>query len=326
MAEGTTEAALAAVTLREMERDESIVVLGRAASHGPFRVSGDAVGRFGAERVWDVPASDAGVAGLAIGAAITGLRPIVELGVAEQAAQALSQIADHAAKLRYRSGGRLRLPLVFAFASGMTRSGPLRSQSLEAWFAHLPGLAVVMPATPADAAGLLTTAIRDDGPVVFVLDKRVARHRGETPDGEHALPFGQAAIRRVGRDVTIVASGWMVHEALVAAEDLAAARLSAEVIDVRSLVPLDVGTIVASVRKTGRLVVVQEAVTFAGFGAELVAAVVEQALPALKAPPRRVGLPFVVPPADVQAIAAILPSHRDIATAALDLWQREGRG
>jgi pyruvate dehydrogenase E1 component beta subunit len=258
---------------------------------------------------------------LAIGAALTGLRPIVELGVAEQAAQALSQIADHAAKLRYRSGGRLRLPLVFSFASGMTRSGPLRSQSLEAWFTHLPGLKVVMPATPADAAGLLTTALRDEDPVVFVLDKRVARRTGETPD-EQETPFGQAAVRRSGRDVTIVASGWMVHEALAAAEDLAAARLSAEVIDLRSLAPLDLGTILQSVRKTGRLVVAQEAVTFAGFGAEIVAAVTEAALPALKAPPRRVGMPFTVPPVDVQSIAVVLPSHRDIATAALEICRQ----
>ncbi|MCS6801687.1 MAG: transketolase C-terminal domain-containing protein [Chloroflexota bacterium] len=317
MAEQTTEAALAAAMLREMARDETVVVLGRAGGHGLFRVSGGAAERFGPDRAWNVPGSGVGLAGIAIGAALTGLRPVVELGTAEQAAPALSQIADHAAKLHFRSGGRLQLPLVFIITTGMTRSGPLRSQSLEAWFAHLPGLKVVMPATPADAAGLLRSAVRDDDPVVFVLDKRVARHAGETPDDEHAVPLGRAAVRRAGHDVTIVASGWMVHEALAAADDLAAARLSAEVIDVRSLVPLDLGTIVASVRKTGRLVVAHEAVVFAGIGAEIVASVVEAAPGALTARPRRVGLPFVVPPADVPSIALVLPSRRDIAGAAL---------
>lgn len=303
-----------------MARDESIVVLGRAASHGPFRVSAGAHERFGPARVWDVPAGDGAVAGLAIGAAIGGLRPIVELGVAEQAVQALGQIADHAAKLHARSGGRFRLPIVFAFASGMTRSGALHSQSFENLFVHLPGLKVAMPATSDDAAGLMVGAIEDDDPVVFVLDKRVARHSGDAPDDDaRPLPFGQAIVHRSGRDVTIVATGWMVHEALRAADDLAAARISAEVIDPRTLVPFDLGTIVQSVAKTGRLVVAHEAATFAGFGAEIVAAVCEAALPTLKAPPRRVGLPFVVPPADVQAIALILPSHRDIATAALEI-------
>lgn len=319
MAERTTEAALAAVTLRELARDDSVIVLGRPASAGAFRVSTGAAERFGPDRVWDLPGSGLGLAGVAIGAAVTGLRPIVELGVAEQATPALAQIADQAAKLRFRSGGRLRLPLVFVVATGMTRSGPLRSQSLEAWFTHLPGLKVVMPATPADAVGLFTSAVRDDDPVIFVLDKRVARHAGEAPDGDHLVPVGQAIVRRAGRDVTIVASGWMVHEAMVAAEDLAAARVSAEVIDLRSLVPLDLGTIVASVRKTGRLVVAHEAVAFSGFGAEVVASVVEAASSALTAPPRRVGLPFIVPPVDVQSIALVLPSHRDIATAALEV-------
>jgi pyruvate dehydrogenase E1 component beta subunit len=317
VADLTVEAALADATLREMSRDSSVVVLGRAATSGHFRVSAGARETFGADRVWDVPAGEATVAGLAIGAAVTGLRPIVELGTAEQAAQAIALIGDHAAKLHYRTGGRFRLPIVFALAIGMTRSGALLSQSFEAWFAHLPGLKVAMPASAADAKGLLTTAIRDEDPVIFVLDKRIARRTGETPDGEHSVPFGLAAVRRTGRDLTIVATGWMVQEAMAAADDLAAARISAEVIDPRTLTPLDLGTIVASVRKTGRLIVAHEAVEFAGIGAEIVASVVAEALPALKAPPRRVGLPFVVPPANVQSIAQVLPSHRDIATAAL---------
>lgn len=315
MPELTVDEALGQITMLEMQHDPAVIVLGCAARSGPFHITHGAFEALGAARVWDVPAGEHTSVGMAIGAAMTGLRPIVELGTVEQAAQALGQIADHAAKLRYRSGGSVKLPIVFSLSTGMTRAGALHSQSLETWFAHLPGLKVVMPATLDDAATLLVSAIRDDDPVIYVLDKRISRLSGQVPENLDAVPFGAASIMREGNDITVVATGWMVHESLRAAAEVEQFGISSEVINLRSLVPLDLGTILDSVRRTGRLVMVHEAVSFAGIGAEVVADVSTEAYRWLKAPPCRVGLPFVVPPAHVQNIAEALPSHRDIADA-----------
>ena len=299
-----------------MRRDEGVVVIGEdVAEGGPYGATRDLVVEFGDRRVIDTPISEAAVTGVAVGAALSGWRPVVEIMFIDFITLALDQLVNHAAKARYMSGGQLRVPLVLRTQGGAgVRSGAQHSQSLEAWLAHVPGLAVVMPATPADAAGLLRAAIRADDPVVVVENKALYYEKGEVADGA-LVPIGAAVTRRDGRDVTVVATSRLVGEALAAVDELAAEGVSVEVIDPRTINPLDRETILRSVSRTTRLVVAHEAATIGGFGAEVAAVVAEEAIDRLAAPIVRVGAPFTPVPASPVLEDAYLVGRREIADA-----------
>ena len=254
-------------------------------SAAPSASPKDSPKSFGANRMVNTPISEGTVMGLAIGAATAGLRPVVEIMFIDFITLAMDQLVNHAAKLHYMSGGQLKIPLTVRVQCGISGAmGAHHSQSLEAWLAHVPGLKVVMPSNPADAKGLLKTAIRDDNPVVFVEHRGLYWSKGEVPDGEHLLPIGQAAVVRPGDRVTIVALANMLAPALAAADQLAAEGIAAEVIDPRSISPLDVDTIATSVKKTSRLIVVHEAVEQGGIGAEIVARVQQEVFYYLDSP------------------------------------------
>jgi pyruvate dehydrogenase E1 component beta subunit len=276
----------------EMRRDPDVVVLGEDVGKfgGVFRATAGLYDEFGADRVVDTPLAEGGIVGTAIGMALYGLRPVPEIQFADFIFPAFDQLVNEAAKYRYRSGGQYSCPLVVRTPyGGGIKGGHYHSQSPEALFVHTPGLKVVVPSNPYDAKGLLITAIRDPDPVLFFEPKRVYRAaKGEVPEGDYALPLGQAAVTREGRQVTLVAWGAMWHEADQAAREAEAEGIDCEVLDLRSLQPLDVDTIAASVRKTGRAVVVHEAPRTCGFGAELVALIQERCFLSLEAPVTRV--------------------------------------
>jgi pyruvate/2-oxoglutarate/acetoin dehydrogenase E1 component len=270
--------------------------------------------------VVNTPISEGTVMGLAIGAATAGLRPVIEIMFIDFITLALDQLVNHAAKLHYMSGGQLTIPLTVRVQCGISGAmGAHHSQSLEAWLAHVPGLKVVIPSNPADAKGLLKAAIRDDNPVVFIEHRGLYRGRGNVPNGDHLVPIGKAAILRSGEQVTIVALANMVGAALAAADELAANEISAEVIDPRSVSPLDIGTIVDSVRKTGRMVVAHEAVEQGGVGAEITAAVQHHALYYLDAPILRVAAPFAPVPASPALEKEFLPGKKRIVESVKNL-------
>ncbi|MGZ4383690.1 MAG: alpha-ketoacid dehydrogenase subunit beta [Gaiellaceae bacterium] len=276
----------------EMRRDPRVFVIGEdvAEAGTPFKVLSGLVEEFGVERVIDSPISEAGITGIGLGAALTGLRPVVDIMFGDFLTLAMDQLVNQAAKAHYMSGGRLKAPLVLRTTLGATRrSAAQHSQSLHAWVAHVPGLKVVMPSTPYDAKGLLKAAIRDDNPVVFFEDKMMFATKGQVPDGEYTLPLGVADVKRPGRDVTIVATSSMVHVALEAASLLAAEGIEAEVVDPRTLVPLDVETLVGSARKTGYAVVVDEGHERYGVTAEIAARIAADAFYDLDAPVKRMG-------------------------------------
>src|SRR5438105_11453117 len=255
----------------ELRRDERVFQIGEdiAEAGTPFKVLSGLVEEFGPERILDSPISEAGITGLGVGAAMTGLRPVVDIMFGDFLTLVMDQLANQAAKTRYMSGGKLSVPLTLRTTMGATRrSAAQHSQSLHAWVAHVPGLKVVLPSTPADAKGLLKTAIRDGDPVVFIEDKMDYAVKGEVPQGEYTIPFGVADVKREGEDVTVVATSSMVRVALAAAEQLEADGISAEVIDPRTLVPLDVDALVRSAEKTGRAIVVDEGHQRYGVSAE----------------------------------------------------------
>jgi 2-oxoisovalerate dehydrogenase E1 component beta subunit len=276
----------------EMRKDPDVVVLGEDVGKfgGVFRATQGLQEEFGADRVIDTPLAEGGIIGTAVGMALYGLKPVPEIQFADFIFPAFDQIVNEAAKYRYRSGGQYECPLVIRTPyGGGIKGGHYHSQSPEALFVHTPGLKVVVPSNPYDAKGLLISAIRDRDPVLFFEPKRVYRAaKGEVPQGEYALPLGEAAVTREGRQVTILAWGAMWHEADQAAREAEAEGIDCEVIDLRSLQPLDVDTLVASVRKTGRAVVVHEAPLTCGFGAELVALLQERCFLSLEAPITRV--------------------------------------
>src|SRR5467141_2185323 len=256
----------------ELRRDETVLVIGEdvAEAGTPFKVLSGLVEEFGTERIVDSPISEAGITGLGVGAAMTGLRPVVDIMFGDFLTLVMDQLANQAAKTHYMSGGKLKVPLTLRTTMGATRrSAAQHSQSLHAWVAHVPGLKVVLPSTPADAKGLLKTAIRDDNPVVFIEDKMDYTVKGEVPVDEYTIPFGIADVKRAGEDVTIVATSSMVRVALAAAEQLETEGISAEVIDPRTLVPLDEDALVRSAEKTGRAIVVDEGHRRYGVSAEL---------------------------------------------------------
>jgi pyruvate dehydrogenase E1 component beta subunit len=307
-------AALAAA----MRADERVFVMGEdVAEGGPYTATAGLAEEFGTERVRNTPISEGAICGVAIGAAQSGLRPVLEIMFIDFITLALDQLVNQAAKAHAMSGGQLSVPLVLRTQGGAgQRGGAQHSQSLEAWLTHVPGLKVLMPASAADAAGLLASAIADPGPVVFVENKALYFKRAELADDPPPVPIGVARTLREGGDVTIVALSRLVDEALVAAEELAGEGIAAEVIDPRTLVPLDLEAIVASVRRTGRLVIAHEAVRFGGFGAEIAAAVGAVAFDDLDAPIERVGAPFAPIPLSPPLEDAYLPGAAEIRAAA----------
>jgi len=302
----------------ELRTDPRVFLMGEdiGLHGGIFRVTADLFAEFGAERIRDTPISESGFIGLGIGAAIAGMRPVVELLFMDFALVAADQIVNQAAKLRYMAGGTLSVPIVIRAQQGGGRgNGAQHSQSFESWMAQIPGLIVIAPSTPADAKGLLKAAIRAGNPVVFIEHKLLYNTKGEVPDGEHVLPIGRADIKRSGRDVTIVAYSRMLLLAMEAAMQLADKGIEAEVIDLRTIEPLDMDTVIASVKGTGRLLVVHEAHSNCGVGAEIIARMYEQAPDALVVPARRLGAKHVPIPVAEVLENFVLPQVDDIVTS-----------
>jgi pyruvate dehydrogenase E1 component beta subunit len=308
-----------------MEADETVILMGEdiGVYGGAFQVTGDLVHRFGEDRVMDTPISELGGAGVAVGAALTGLKPIFEFQFSDFATLAMEQIVNQAAKIRYMLGGEVSVPLVMRFPSGSgTGAAAQHSQSLEAWLAHVPGLKVVQPSTPHDAKGLLLAAIADPDPVMIFEHKLLYKMKGIVPEGHYTVPIGKAEVRRQGTHLTIVATAIMVHRALEAAATLAQEGIEAEVIDLRSLRPLDTGTLVASVKKTGRLMVVYEGVKTLGIGAEVSAAIAEsEAFDYLDAPILRLGGAECPIPYNPELEKAAVPQVESILAGARQLAQ-----
>jgi len=291
MAVITIREALNQAMREEMRRDESIFLMGEevAAYQGAYKVSKGLLEEFGEKRVVDSPITELGFAGLGVGAAMAGLRPIIEFMTFNFSILATDQIINSAAKMLYMSGGQFKIPMVFRGPNGSAyQVSSQHSQAMESWFAHFPGLKVVMPSTPADAKGLLKSAIRDDDPVIFLEQERMYGNKGEVPDDEDfTIPLGIADVKREGTDATIVARSLMVPIALKAAEELEKQGVSVEVIDPRTIRPLDIETIVRSVKKTNRVVIAEESHPFCGVAAEISAQITEQAFDYLDAPVRR---------------------------------------
>ncbi len=309
----------------ELRRDERVFVIGEdvAEAGTPFKVLSGLVEEFGPERIVDSPISEAGITGLGVGAAMTGLRPVVDIMFGDFLTLVMDQLANQAAKTHYMSGGKLSVPLVLRTTLGATRrSAAQHSQSLQAWVAHVPGLKVVLPSTPYDAKGLLKSAIRDDNPVVFIEDKLDWRITGRVPEGEYTLPLGVADVKRVGEDVTLVGTSSMVRVCLEAAELLAADGISAEVVDPRTLVPLDEDALVRSAEKTGRAIVVDEGHRRFGVTAELASVIAERAFYHLDAPVRRLGALDVPVPFSPPLEDETVPTPERVAAAARELCRR----
>ena len=277
---------------QEMRRDPRVFVIGEdvAEAGTPFKVLRGLVEEFGPERVMDTPISEQGFTGIGLGAAMTGMRPVVDIMFGDFLFLALDQIANQAAKVHYMSGGKLSAPIVIRTTLGATRrSGAQHSQSLHALVSHIPGLKVALPSTPYDAKGLMIAAIRDDNPVVIFEDKMMYAIKGDVPEEDYVIPLGQADIKREGNDITLVATSSMVHVALAAADALAKEGISAEVIDPRTTVPLDADAIVGSVTKTGRAIVIDEGYQSYGVTAEIASIIADRAFYHLDAPVKRMG-------------------------------------
>jgi acetoin:2,6-dichlorophenolindophenol oxidoreductase subunit beta len=309
----------------EMRRDPTVFIIGEdvAEAGTPFKVLSGLVEEFGTERVMDTPISEAGFTGLGVGAAMTGMRPVVDIMFGDFLGLVMDQIANQAAKVHYMSGGTLKAPMVIRTTLGATRrSAAQHSQSLHAWPSHIPGLKVALPSTPRDAKGLLKTAIRDDSPVVFFEDKMGYAIKGEVPEGEFLLPFGEADVKRVGEDITIVAISSMVLVSLEAAEILAAEGISAEVVDPRTTVPLDVEALVRSAKKTSRAIVVDEGYQRYGVTAEIAAVISDGAFFYLDAPVKRMGAMDVPVPFSPVLEDLTVPTAEGVAAEARRLCRK----
>jgi pyruvate dehydrogenase E1 component beta subunit len=307
--------ALRAALEEEMERDPSVFVVGEGIGErgGSYKVTEGLLARFGPNRVIDTPLSEAGFVGLGVGAAITGQRPVVEMLFIDFLLLAMDQVINQAAKYRFMSGGEGRVPLVIRTQGGTGNSlAGQHSQSLEALYYHIPGLKVVMPAIPRDAKGLLKSAIRDEDPVIFIEHKQLYMTDGEVPEEDYLIPLGEAEVKRPGSDATLVAWSHMTLKSLQAAEELAAEGVSVEVVDLRTLVPMDIGCVLDSVRRTGRLVIAQEAVKRGGVGSDIAAMVAEQAYDSLRAPIVRVAGKNTVIPFNLALEQAAVPQVADI--------------
>jgi len=311
--------ALRLAMTEEMERDPDVFLCGEEVGQyqGTYRVSEGMLQKFGPMRVVDTPISEIGIAGMATGAAMAGLRPIAEFMTWSFALEAMDQLVNHAAKITYMSGGRISCPVVFRGPAGVgTQLSAQHSQSMESWYAHTPGFKVVLPAFPEDAKGLLKTAIRDNNPIIFMEHAGLYGLQGEvSEDPDFTVPFGQAAIRRAGTDITLVAYSRAVHLCLKAAETLAKDGIECEVIDLRTLVPLDMETVLTSVRKTHHAVVAQEEWKNVSFSSELSARIHEGAFDYLDAPVERVGGADVPMPYAKNLERAAIPTDNDVVAA-----------
>lgn len=303
----------------EMRRDPTVCVMGEdvAEAGTPFKVLSGLVEEFGTNRVLDTPISEAGFTGLAVGAAMTGMRPVVDIMFGDFITLTMDQMVNQAAKVHYMSGGKWKVPMVMRTTLGATRrSGAQHSQSLHAWFCHVPGLKVVLPSTPYDAKGLLKAAIRDDNPVVFFEDKMMYKLKGSVPDEDYTIPLGVADVKRVGNDITLVATSSMVQVAMGAATLLEAVGISAEVVDPRTMWPLDEETIVESVRKTSRAIVLDEGYERYGVTAELASVIATGAFYDLDAPVKRMGAMHVPIPFSPPLEDATVPTEQTVFEAA----------
>jgi pyruvate/2-oxoglutarate/acetoin dehydrogenase E1 component len=318
MPETTYIKAITSTLAQAMRSDKRVFVLGEdVAEGGPYTATAGLAEEFGTERVINTPISEAAITGVAVGAAQSGMRPVLEIMFIDFITLALDQLVNGGAKAHFMSGGQLTVPMVLRTQGGAGyRGGAQHSQSLESWLTHVPGLKVVMPSRPVDVAGLLLSAIADPNPVVFIENKTLYFRKGDVPEPPVPVPIGEAVTVRAGRDVTVVALSRLVDDALAAAEQLSTEDgVEIEVIDPRTLVPLDLDTIVESVKRTGRLVVAHEAVAHGGFGAEIAAQVQEAAFDYLDAPIGRVGAPFAPIPLSPPLEDAYLPGADEIVVA-----------
>ena len=309
----------------EMRRDERVFIMGEdvAEAGTPFKVLSGLVEEFGTERVRDTPISEAGFTGIGVGAAITGMRPVVDIMFGDFLTIIMDQLVNQAAKTHYMSGGKLRVPLVIRTTLGATRrSAAQHSQSLHTWVSHVPGLKVALPSTPYDAKGLMKTAIRDDNPVVIFEDKLMFQEKGDVPEGEYTIPFGEADIKRPGKDITLVATSSMVQVSLKAAEHLAKDGIDAEVIDPRTTFPLDKDTLISSAKKTSRVIVVDEGYERYGVTAELASVIAEGAFYYLDAPVKRMGAMDVPIPFSPVLEDLTVPTPESVAATARALLQQ----
>jgi len=310
-----------------MAEDDNIVVIGEDVAHygGVFHAFDGLWKTYGDKRVIDTPISEMGFIGMGVGAAARGLRPVCDLMFFDFIGVCLDQLYNQAAKLKYMFGGDVTVPLTLTTAGGAGLSaGPQHSQSLEAWLAHVPGLKVVLPSSPYDVKGLMVAAVRDDNPTVVILNKRMFGTKGPVPEEIYAIPLGQAGTVRPGRDATVIAVGRMVAEAMTAATELAKSGVEVEVIDTRTVQPLDSKTILDSVRRTNRALVVHEAVTFGGIGAEIASQIQEEAFDYLDAPVLRLGAPFSPVPFSPVLERAYIPDSNRIAAGVRRLLERSG--
>jgi len=322
MPEITYREALNQALREEMERDSTVFLLGEDVGlyGGSFKVTDGLLAEFGSERVIDTPIAEGSIVGMAVGAAMAGLRPVVELMTVNFALLAMDQIVNHAAKIRYMFGGKAKVPMVIrAPGGGGQQLAAQHSQSLEAYFLHCPGLKVVCPAFPEEAKGLLKEAIRDDDPVIFLEHEALYGSKGEVPEGKYTTPLGKAKIIREGKDITIVSFSRMAVLGLKAAQELSKEKIEAEVIDLRSLNPLDVKTLIASIKKTGRAAVVEEGWKTGGVGGEIVSLIMENGFDYLDAPVRRISGQDVPMPYAKNLEKLAIPQLDDIITAVKDI-------
>lgn len=319
MREITYAEAIKEAMSEEMRRDENVFFMGEdiGVYCGAFGVSKGMVQEFGEDRVIDTPISETAFVGAGIGAAVTGMRPIVELMFSDFMAVCYDQILNQAAKMHFMFAGKVKVPMVIRTASGGgTGAAAQHSQSLEQMYTHVPGLKVVVPSTPYDAKGLLKAAIRDDNCVMFLEQKKLYRTKGQVPEEDYIIPLGKADVKKEGKDVSIITYGRMVQMSLEVAEKLEKEGISVEVLDLRTLSPLDTEAIIKTAKKTGRVVVVHEAVQFAGFGGEIVSTIIESdAFFRLDAPVKRVGALYCPVPFNPQLEAAVFPSMEKIEAA-----------
>jgi len=313
--------------IEEMRRDSRVCILGEdvAEAGTPFKVLSGLVQEFGKDRVIDTPISEAGFTGVGVGAAMTGMRPVVDIMFRDFLTLTMDQLVNQAAKVHYMSGGKWKVPMVLRTTLGATRrSAAQHSQSLHAWLSHIPGLKVVMPSTPYDAKGLLKTAIRDENPIIFFEDKMMYKLKGPVPEDDYTIPFGRADIKRSGEDITLVATSSMVQVALAAAKLLADAGISAEVIDPRTTWPLDEETLIESARKTGKALIIDEGHVRYGVTGEIASVIAEGAFYSLEAPVKRLGamqvpIPFSPPLEDLT-----VPTERTVFETARSLCAGSG--
>ena len=307
----------------EMRRDPNVYLAGEDVAQfgGCFGVTAGLYDEFGPKRVMNTPISEAAIVGHAVGAAAAGLRPIAEIMFVDFMGCCMDELFNQAAKMRYMFGGKAKVPMVVRTPCGAGQGAAAQhSQSVESWFTHIPGVKTVMPSTPADAKGLMIAAIRDDNPVVYIEHKQLLTVPGEVPEGEYVVPLGKADIKRTGSDITIVAWSWMAQKALTAAEELAKDGINAEILDPRTLSPLDKDAILKSVAKTGKLVIVHEEVKTSGFGGEIAAIVCEEGFDYLDAPIKRVAAPDTPIPFNPILENEFIPSEDKIIKAVKSLF------